>query len=114
MTQQRILEVAALWGRKNIDALMLSFTDDCVYKASVGSAGNHVYRSGGGACGCAQMFAHDHGSTSEITNMHISANHGFREWTYRFPDGRVVFGCDLFEFVGDQVRVKNAFRKTPA
>lgn len=36
---------------------------------------------------------------------------GFWEWTYRFPDGRVVYGCDLFEFVGEHIKVKNAFCK---
>ena len=37
------------------------------------------------------------------------------EWTFvvTTPDGQDVTtrGCDLFEFEGDKIRVKNAFRK---
>jgi SnoaL-like domain len=115
MTEKRMLEFAAAWGSKNIDVLMELFTIDCVYKASVGlEPGTTFTGQAAVRAGVLEMFAHDDGSTSTITNMQLFGDHGFWEWTYRFPDGRVVYGCDLFEFVGDQVRVKNAFRKTPA
>jgi hypothetical protein len=47
--------------------------------------------------------------------MHISGNFGASRWSYAHTaeDGReiVVRGCDLFEFVGDRIRVKDAYRK---
>ena len=113
MTRERLMEFAAAWGSKNIEALMELFTEDCVYKASVGPEPGSTYVGKEAVRrGVEAMFAHDQGSTSEITRMHVFGNVGFWEWTYCFPDGKVVYGCDLFEFEGNRVRLKNAFRKT--
>jgi ketosteroid isomerase-like protein len=113
MTEARLLEFATAWGKHDLETLMELFTDDCVYKASVGAEPGATYVGKAAVrAGVLEMFAVDDGSTSEITRMHVFGDVGFWEWTYRFPDGRVVFGCDLFEFVGDRIRVKNAFRKT--
>ena len=113
MTEARLMEFAAAWGSKNLDVLMQLFTEDCIYKASVGSEPGTTYTGQAAVrSGVEAMMAHDYGSRSEISNIHVSGDVGFWEWTYSFPDGRVVYGCDLFEFVGDKVRVKNAFRKT--
>ena len=113
MTEARLLEFAAAWGRRDLEALMAMFTDDCVYKASVGQEPGATFTGKAAVrAGVLRMFAVDDGSTSEITRLRIFGDEGYSEWTYRFPDGRVVYGCDLFEFEGDRVRVKNAFRKT--
>ena len=49
------------------------------------------------------------------TEVMVAGGRGAAEWTFRATgdDGQVfeVPGCDLFEFDGDLIRVKNAFRK---
>jgi ketosteroid isomerase-like protein len=113
MTRARLLKFARAWASKDIEALMELFTEDCVYLASVGPEPGSTYVGKEAVRrGIEAMLAHDGGSTSEITHIHIGGEVGFWEWSYRFLDGRVVYGCDLFEFSGNRVRVKNAFRKT--
>ena len=45
----------------------------------------------------------------------VAGDRGAAEWTFRATaEGGEAFevrGCDLFEFDGDLIRVKNAFRK---
>ena len=45
----------------------------------------------------------------------VAGDRGAAEWTFRATDDDgaafEVRGCDLFEFDGDLIRVKNAFRK---
>jgi ketosteroid isomerase-like protein len=93
MTEARLLEFAAAWEGKNLEALMECFTDDCTYKASVGGEPGTTYIGKDAVrLGVQNMFAHDQDSTSEITRMHILGDMGFWEWTYRFANERVVYG----------------------
>lgn len=43
---------------------------------------------------------------------------GVAEWAFheKTPDGagRLIRGCDIFEFAGDKIRKKDAFRKVHA
>jgi SnoaL-like domain len=112
MTEQRLLEFAAAWGSKDLKRLMDFFTHDCIYAASVGSEPGQTYTGIAQVrAGIVAMLEHDTGSTSKIHNIGILGERGFWEWTYTFKDGTVALGCDLFEFRGDKIRVKNAFRK---
>ena len=43
--------------------------------------------------------------------MFVAGDRGAAEWTFVSGDLRVR-GADLFEFEGDLIRVKNAFRKS--
>lgn len=43
MTEARLMEFAAAWSNKNLDALMQLFTEDCIYQASVGSEPGTTY-----------------------------------------------------------------------
>jgi hypothetical protein len=61
--------------------------------------------------GIKKMMNHDDGSQATIHNIGIFGEQGFWEWTYTFANGDAIKGCDLFEFRGNQIRVKNAFRK---
>jgi beta-alanine degradation protein BauB len=49
------------------------------------------------------------------TEVMVADDRGAAEWTFRAKDDDgaafEVRGCDLFEFDGDLIRVKNAFRK---
>lgn len=113
MTMERLLAFADAWGRHDVDAVMSFMTDDCIYSASVGPEPGKTYRGYTDVhTGVIDMMRHDDGSTSTISNVHIIGDRGFWEWTYRFRDGTAVRGCDFFEFAGDKICVKNAFRKT--
>ena len=41
----------------------------------------------------------------------VAGDRGASEWTF-VSGGVSVRGCDLFEFEGEKIRVKNAFRKS--
>jgi ketosteroid isomerase-like protein len=115
MTAERLLEFATAWGSHDLERIMSFFTNDCIYAASVGPEPGATYRGFHAVrAGIAEMLEHDDGSTATISNLHILGDMGFWEWTYTFPDDRSVQGCDLFEFVEDRIRIKNAFRKTQA
>ncbi len=113
MTEETMLAFASAWSRLDLEAVMDFFTEDCVYQASVGIEPGCTY-TGKTAVrqGIEQMMHHDLGSESRVHNLCIVGERGFWEWTYRFANGDLVKGCDLFEFHGNQIRVKNAFRKT--
>jgi taurine dehydrogenase small subunit len=64
------------------------------------------------------MLDHDAESESLPGNQYVYGDRGVAEWSYMSTDesGRstVVRGCDLFEFAGDKIIRKNAFRKCTA
>jgi ketosteroid isomerase-like protein len=115
--RRRTLEAfSKAWAEKNVAALLELITDDCVYCASVGPEPGRTYRGkadvGVGIC---SMFAHDHGSSSSVTNLRFGDDHAYWEWHYLSDDGRAAnshsHGCDLFLFEGDKIALKQAFRK---
>jgi hypothetical protein len=61
------------------------------------------------------MLAHDAQGESHGGVIFIAGDRGVAEWSYVWtePDGRVVElrGCDIYEFDGDKIRRKSAFRK---
>jgi hypothetical protein len=61
------------------------------------------------------MLQYDAEGESRDGAMVIRGDFGASTWSYSFPaeDGNesVIRGCDLFEFDGDRIRVKDAYRK---
>jgi ketosteroid isomerase-like protein len=116
MTEERLQAFSAAWARHDIEALMTFFTEDCVYEASVGPEpgktyiGREVVQQG-----IREMLEHDKHGESRGGPMFIFGDKGIAEWSYVWTesDGRVVEmrGCDIYEFSGDKIRRKNAFRK---
>ena len=119
MTIERLRAFDDAWARKDVDALMEFMTDDCEYHASVGpEPGERFVGQEEVRRGFEKLLKHEAGAESIPTTLFVCGNRGVAEWGYRSTDdfGRstVVKGCDLFEFVGDKIRLKNAFRKCPA
>ncbi len=119
MTEARLRAFSAAWARGDVDALMTFMTDDCVYSASVGPEPGRTYRGRSEVRrGFEELLAYDRGGVSRSGDVIICGDRGAGQWSYEFtdPDGtrRTVFGCDLFEFRGDRIVVKNAFRKVSA
>ena len=100
-------------------ARFLFVTDDCEYHASVGpEPGERFIGKDEVRRGFQTLLAHDEGSESLSGKLYVHGDRGVAEWYYKSTDqaGRstVVRGCDLFEFVGDKISLKNAFRKCSA
>jgi len=116
MTEERLQAFVAAWARHDVEALMTFLTEDCVYEASVGPepgttyVGREAVRQG-----FENMLARGAGGASRSGPLFICGNKGVMEWTFVWTarDGHVVEqrGCDIYEFDGDYIRRKNAFRK---
>jgi ketosteroid isomerase-like protein len=117
MTPERLREFGDAWNRGDVDELMTYMTDDCVYSASVGPEPGRTFRGREQVRrGFSQMLAHDADGHPVAGPVVVAGDRGSAEWAYRFPrpDGTQmdVRGCDLFQFRGDLIVVKDAFRKT--
>ena len=116
MTIERLKAFDDAWSRKDVDGLMEFVTDDCEYHASVGpEPGERFIGKNAVRRGFQAMLNHDSGSESSPGNLYVYGDRGVAEWSYKSTDqsgqSTVVRGCDLFEFVGDKISLKNAFRK---
>lgn len=118
MTEELLAEFMGAWNTRDVDTIVGFFTDDGHFYASVGtelmgavSVGREAIRQG-----VETFFERFPTGRFEDTTLFVSGDRGFAEWTFVVtgPDGEDVptRGCDLFEFEGDRVRVKNAFRKS--
>ena len=116
MTVERLREFSTAWSRADVDTLMSMMTDDCVYMASVGPEPGKIYRGPEEVRrGFEELLAYDREARNDVGRMMVTGDIGVAEWSYEYHgDGReyTIAGIDLFEFRGDKIRVKNAFRKT--
>ncbi len=116
MTIERLKAFDEAWGQKDLEALMKFMTDDCEYHASVGpDPGESFIGKESVRRGFRIMFEHDADSESRPGAVFIHGDRGVVQWSYVSVDDRgrtfKVRGCDLFEFVGDKIKRKDAFRK---
>ena len=116
MTLHRLQQFSAAWTAGDLDALMSYMTDDCVYHASVGPEPGSTYRGKDAVRrGFAAVLAYDRGRERHEGAAFINGDAGVAEWSFyeNTPDGtgRLIRGCDIFEFAGDKIRKKDAFRK---
>ncbi|HZR93951.1 MAG TPA: nuclear transport factor 2 family protein [Gaiellaceae bacterium] len=119
MTPERLAEALEAWNTGDAERVLAFFAVDCAYHASFGPEllgrsyiGREAVRAGVRA-----FFERYPGGRFEDTRLFVAGDRGAAEWTFVAPeaDGTElrVRGCDLFEFDGDVIRVKNAFRKQP-
>ncbi|NQX13345.1 nuclear transport factor 2 family protein [Microbacteriaceae bacterium VKM Ac-2855] len=117
MTPEVLAAFSDAWTRHDLDALMSHVTDDCVYSASVGPepgrtwSGKEQVREG-----FALMLAYDTGQERhEEERPIIAGSRGAATWSFtgQGPDGtvQVTRGCDIYEFRGGKIALKDAFRK---
>lgn len=105
------------WDVGDVDRLMSMLTEDCVYSASVGPEPGATY-TGKGAVrdGLLTMLAFDAGGESRAGRVFVAGNLGASEWSYLFRAGSgmecEIRGCDIFEFRGELISRKDAFRKS--
>lgn len=120
MTLDRATEFGAAWNSRDPDYVASFFTEDGVYHASVGPdllgktfRGRAQIREGAQA-----FFERFPDGRFENLKVVVLGDLGTFEWDFiaSGPDGQptVTAGCDLLEFVGHQIALKNAFRKAKA
>jgi ketosteroid isomerase-like protein len=117
MTPERLQSFGAAWSRGDVEELMSFITEDCVYNASVGPEPGTTYIGYEAVRrGFEELLKYDEKAVSRGGRVFVAGDRGAAEWSYIFNDesGREIEikGCDLFEFVGDKIRRKDAYRKT--
>ena len=116
MTLERLEDFCGAWARADLDRLMEFMSDDCIYRASVGPEPGETFIGPAAVrAGFARMLAHDADKEGRSGRCFVCGNQGVAHWSYVYSEGErriEVFGCDVFDFVGDRIRVKDAFRKT--
>jgi rhodanese-related sulfurtransferase/ketosteroid isomerase-like protein len=116
MTIEHLQEFSDAWSRGDVDALMSFMTDDCVYHASVGpEPGTSYHGREQVRRGFVEMLAFDRGRERRSGRALILGSFGVAEWSFTETNGDgeplVIRGCDIFEFRGEKIRKKDAFRK---
>jgi ketosteroid isomerase-like protein len=117
MTAERLAEFGEAWNRHDPDLLMTYMADDCSYQASFGPDvdGRHYQGRQAVREGYARFFQQYPDGVFSDSGVFVAGDRGASEWTFSATgaDGKhfSVRGCDLFEFAGDRIRRKDAFRK---
>ncbi len=117
MTLERAIEFGSAWNSHDPDLVASFFAEDGIYHASVGPdrlgktySGRTEVRNGVKA-----FFDRFPGGKFENLKVVVAGDVGSFEWDFvaSGPDGKptTTAGCDLLKFRGDQVILKNAFRK---
>lgn len=117
MTKARATEFGAAWNSGDPDLVASFFAEDGVYHASVGpdSLGRTFVGKAQVREGVAAFFARFPGGKFENLVVTVAGDLGTFEWDFIATDASgaktSTAGCDLLRFRGDQVVLKNAFRK---
>jgi ketosteroid isomerase-like protein len=109
----------AAWTAKDVDGLMELMADDCEFRASVGpEPGVSFIGRAAVRRGFEQYLAPSEDpapESSETAPLLVDDDFAVTRWALRWPraDGPAteVRGCDVFEFEGDRIRVKDTYRK---
>jgi ketosteroid isomerase-like protein len=117
---RQLLETfTAAWNAKDLDGLMDLMADDCAFRASVGPepgasfVGREAVRRG------YEQFLGGSGPPPETVSEEplVTGDFAVTRWTLRWPQAGgapvEVRGCDVFEFEGGRIKLKDTYRKVP-
>ena len=116
MTQHILQAFADAWNRHDIDALMSFMTEDCVFEANAGpDVAGTVFRGPDDVRRGFQRAWQIYPDARWSDARHfVSGGRGASEWIFSGTDNsgnRIeVAGCDLSQFRGDKIVVKDSFR----
>jgi ketosteroid isomerase-like protein len=106
------------WNAKDIDAVMALMADECEFRASVGpEPGTRFVGRDEVRRGFSLFLGPSTGPepSTEADEPLIHGDFAVTRWTLRWPHGdgapADVRGCDVFEFEGDRIKVKDTYRK---
>ena len=117
ITTEWLQAFADAFNRHDADVILSFMTEDCVFDASAGPDVCGQRFSGRAAVHAAfedvwKTFPDAHWGNARHV---VCGDRGVSEWTFsgtRRDGTRVeVHGCDLFEFRGGKIAVKNSYRK---
>lgn len=112
MTKQRLLAFARAWSTKNVDQVMLFFTEDCIYRPSVLEGEKEKFVGKPEVTQAIErMMLFDDSQSSKVSNLRVVDEFGFWEWEYLTKENKRISGCDMFKFRNESIIEKNAFRK---
>lgn len=108
---------ATAWNARDLEALMDCMAPDCAFQAAAGPDAfgtRHTGRDAVRNAYAAILDTYPQAAWQNATH-HVSGESGVSQWHFIGTDraGRqvAVDGCDLFEFSGDLIALKNTFRK---
>lgn len=111
-------EFTRAWAACDIDALMGLMSEDCVFRASVGPEPGESFLGPDAVRAGFERFLAPPGPDSPETVSAptlVCSDFAVTRWELRWPDGRdPVLGCDVFEFSGDRISLKDTYRKAMA
>jgi uncharacterized protein (TIGR02246 family) len=118
MTVERMDDFFAAWDTRDVDRVTTFFTEDGAYYASIGPDDDGtVFRGREAVRRGVAAFLETYSTRAHYTDKSVTivGDQGFAQWTFHgtTATGREVRyrGVDVFEFVGDRIRLKDAFRK---
>jgi hypothetical protein len=116
MTVNRLSEALEAWNSHDPEEVLKYMSGDCFYHASFGPEllGKSFVGRAAVREGIRAFFNRYPRGRFVDCEVFVAGSHGAAEWTFvSEEDGNLasVRGCDLFEFDGDLIKVKNAFRK---
>jgi hypothetical protein len=116
MTLNILADFSSAWTNRDVERLMSHMSADPVYSASVGDEPGQTYRGRDEVRrGFGVLLAFDLAGDRREGEVRIDGSRGFAQWSYikLGADGVIheIRGCDLFEFEGDKIKRKDAFRK---
>jgi ketosteroid isomerase-like protein len=117
MTPERLRSFGEAWRRRDVEELMSYMTDDCIYSASVGPEPGATYIGHEAVRrGFEELIKYDAKAQGRGGRVFVAGDRGVAEWSFIYTDESghetEVKGVDLFEFDGDKIRRKDAYRKT--
>jgi hypothetical protein len=118
MTEERLAAFGEAWNTHDVDLVLSYMTDGCVFHTSVGPEllGRTYVGADEVRRGVQAFFDRYPDGRFDDGSVFVAGDRGMSEWTFSWTDedgARVALrGCDLFEFEGDLIKVKNAFRKS--
>jgi len=120
MTVERLNEFQAAWNAHDIERIVAFFTPDGAYLGSVGpdddgTAFRGIDEVRRGVTAFLTMYPDAH--YSDVRSL-LVGDRGVVQWTFSGTPASgtpiTYRGVDMFEFVGDRIRLKDAFRKERA
>jgi len=112
VTAEQLAEALEAWNSHDAEQVVRWFADECGYHASFGPEllGRSYFGRDAVLEGVRAFFERYPDGRFEETTVFVAGDRGAAEWTF-VADGVRIRGCDLFEFEGELIRTKNAFRK---
>jgi len=117
MTLERATAFGEAWNSGDADLVASYFAEDGVYHGIFGNERLGQTFTGRAAIRDEVQATFDRFPSGRFEDLKVlvHGNFGWFEWDYSVTDSKgnrqVTAGCDLLEFDGDMVKVKNAFQK---